>query len=64
MLELLSLYLLIVTNILLALSPVPNNIYVLTQGGTIDKQAVIVTTFGFTTGVLFHTLKSQNENIS
>jgi threonine/homoserine/homoserine lactone efflux protein len=51
-----TLYLFIFTNILLALAPGPDNIYVLTQGITRGKKAAFVTTLGFTSGVMVHTL--------
>jgi threonine/homoserine/homoserine lactone efflux protein len=50
-----SLYLFIVANILLALAPGPDNIYVLTQGVTRGKKAAFIATFGFTSGVVIHT---------
>ncbi|MDB2405412.1 LysE family translocator [Arcobacteraceae bacterium] len=50
-----SLYLFIVANVLLALAPGPDNIYVLTQGITRGKKAAFITTLGFTSGVVIHT---------
>ncbi len=49
------LYLFIVTNILLALAPGPDNIFVLTQGITKGKKAAFITTLGFASGVTVHT---------
>jgi len=50
-----ALYLFIVANILLALAPGPDNIFVLTQGITKGFKAAFITTLGFTTGVIVHT---------
>jgi len=55
MIEQNTLYLFIVANILLALSPGPDNIYVLTQGITRGKKAAFITTLGFASGVIVHT---------
>lgn len=55
MLDLHTLYLFITANILLALAPGPDNIYVLTQGITRGKKAAFITTLGFASGVIIHT---------
>jgi len=55
MIELTNLYLFIAASILLAFSPGPDNIYVMTQGITKSKMAAFVTTLGLSTGVVIHT---------
>lgn len=55
MVELSNLYFFIGTSFLLCLSPGPDNIYVMTQGITRNKQAVFVTTLGLSTGIIIHT---------
>ena len=42
--------------ILLAFSPGPDNVYVMTIGMTKGKKAAFVTTLGLGSGVVFHTL--------
>ncbi len=39
----------------LAISPGPDNIYVLTRGMTKSKKAAVITTLGLTTGIIVHT---------
>jgi threonine/homoserine/homoserine lactone efflux protein len=56
MVDLHTAYIFISINILLAFTPGPDNIYVLTQGITKGKKEVLVTVFGFCTGVVVHTL--------
>jgi len=51
-----TLYLFIVSNVLLALAPGPDNIYVLTQGISKGKKVAFITTLGFSSGVVVHTL--------
>jgi len=55
MIEQNTLFLFIIANILLALTPGPDNIYVLTQGITRGKKAAFITTLGFASGVIVHT---------
>jgi len=55
MIDATSLYLFIVANVLLALAPGPDNIFVLTQGITKGFKAAFITTLGFTSGVIIHT---------
>ena len=55
MIDINALYLFIIANILLALAPGPDNIFVLTQGITKGFKAAFITTLGFATGVIIHT---------
>ncbi|NQY94966.1 MAG: LysE family translocator [Campylobacteraceae bacterium] len=55
MIELTNLYLFLGASILLAFSPGPDNIYVMTQGITRSKKAAFVTTLGLSSGVVIHT---------
>jgi threonine/homoserine/homoserine lactone efflux protein len=62
----------ILSSVVLTISPGPDIIYVISQSLLKGKKAAIVTSFGLTTGLLFHTffvviglsvLISENENI-
>ncbi len=55
MIELTNLYLFLGASILLAFSPGPDNIYVMTQGITRSKKAAFVTSLGLSSGVIIHT---------
>lgn len=55
MIDINSLYLFIITSIVLALAPGPDNIYVLTQGVTKGFKAAFITTLGLTSGIIIHT---------
>lgn len=50
-----SLYFFILTSIILALAPGPDNIYVLTQSVTKGFKAAFITTLGLSSGIVIHT---------
>jgi threonine/homoserine/homoserine lactone efflux protein len=54
-LELSNVYLFTLASIILALSPGPDNVYVLSQGATKGTKAAIATTLGLSSGVIVHT---------
>ncbi len=54
--DILNLFLFAGIAILLAFSPGPDNIYVMTIGITKGKKAAFITTCGLCTGIIFHTL--------
>ena len=62
----------VVSSLALTLSPGPDILYVISQSFIRGKKAAIITSFGLTTGLLFHTffvvvgltlLVKENENI-
>lgn len=55
MIETSQILLFIFTSFLLCLAPGPDNIYVLTQGITNSKKAVLITTLGLCSGLIIHT---------